>query len=499
MAVTSNHLRNHPRMPLHATATRWGRGFTRRFIAALVSLGMVVGVTAVAAPVAHSAQAKATQLSTKNDDDGPKWWEWDPLDKKPPTPIHVNSPENDKPLAPDNSANGHCERDPLASNFQRCEIYSRAMQRKIPIHYKPAARGGHSALLLLDGASARDEFNRWIPRGLAPSTMKNTDMAIIAPIGGGASWYVDWQYPNCSPAHPEANPQMWETFITRELRAWGTRRGINPSLYSVAGFSMGGASALMLAGRHHDMFKQALSFSGTNTLVVPGVQALLNFTEDWGPCMLSPFGSMFNPTRYRMDPTINVEKLRGIDVYASSANGLPRKDADANQFRRDVENGYWETGTFILLKIFESEAKRKNVPVTVKYLGRGSHQYEDAARELRATRKRILAVMKRAERKLGAAANPFSAAWKRILKKRKMAFAMADSPVRDAIEARNKYYELRSNDVFREGMNSLEDEYGRDVVLCLIEEDQLGWTRSIPAYPVVSDQAVKKCQRKTAD
>ncbi|MFY9189875.1 MAG: alpha/beta hydrolase family protein [Lawsonella sp.] len=476
--------------PLLPAVTRWGR----RFIAVLASVGMVLGVTAVVGPSGVVIPTAAAETRSEDGDNQPKWWQWDPLDQKPPTPIRVKSPENTKPLAPDNSANGRCERDPLASNFQRCEIYSHAMKRNIPIHYKPAARGGHSALLLLDGASARDEFNRWIPRGLAPSTMKNTDMAIIAPIGGGASWYVDWQYPNCSPAHPEANPQMWETFITKELRAWGTRRGINPSLYSVAGFSMGGASALMLSGRNHDMFKQALSFSGTNTLVVPGVQPLLNFTEDWGPCMLSPFGSMLNPTRYQMDPTLNVEKLRGIDVYASSANGLPRKGADLNQLRRDLENGYWETGTFILLKMFEAAAKRKNVPVTVNYLGRGSHQYEDAARELINTRKRILKVMKREERKLGKAADPASKAWKLREQKRKKAVATMKKNAIDAREARKRYDELRKNEVFREGMEELEEEYGRDVVLCLIQHERLAWTRSIPAQPVVSEEAIRYCQ-----
>ena len=182
--------------------------------------------------------------------------------------------------------------------------------------------------------------------------------------------------------------------------------------------------------------------------------------------MLSPFGSMLNPTRYQMDPTLNVEKLRGIDVYASSANGLPRKGADLNQLRRDLENGYWETGTFILLKMFEAAAKRKNVPVTVNYLGRGSHQYEDAARELINTRKRILSVMKREERTLGKAADPASKAWKLREQKRKKAIATMKKNAIDAREARKRYDELRKNEVFREGMEELEEEYGRDVVLC---------------------------------
>lgn len=473
------------------------RRFGVAFLAGVVALGLTVPWGAAGA---GAAPAGGLQPSVAGEDGAEEKQPWDPFDTRAPEPIFVKSPENRKPLALDDSADGRCERDPLASNVQRCEIYSHAMQRIIPIHFKPAARGGHAALLLLDGASARDEFNRWIPRGRASAIMANTDIAIIAPIGGGASWYMDWQYPNCSPAHPEANPQRWETFITRELRAWGVRQGINPSLYSVAGFSMGGGSALMLASRHHDMFKQALSFSGTTTLAIPGVQALLNVTEDWGPCLLSPFGSMVNPTRYRLDPTLNVERLRGIDVYASSANGLPRKTDDPVLVRRDIENGPWEMGTLILLRLFEAEAKRKNVPATVRYLGRGSHQYEDAARELRHTRKRILTVMKKAERELGKAANPQSKSWKRVEKKRlakalkERATAMNDNPTKSRLEARRKLAELRGNPVFKEGVEELVDKYGEETVLCLLQHDQVAWTRSIPAHPVVSQDAIDKCQ-----
>lgn len=491
------------------TTTRWGRGLGRRLTASVVSIGLVVGVTAVGAPTGSLPSAAAAQapanMSTNTTNDGETRGQWDPLGRKKPGKIQVKSPENNKPLAPDNSASGRCKRDPLASNFQRCEIYSPAMRRNIPIHYKPAARGGHSALLLLDGASARDDVNRWITRGLAPYTMNNTDIAVIAPIGGGASWYVDWQYRNCSLTHPNANPQMWETFITKELRAWGTRQGIHPSLYSVAGFSMGGGSALILAGRHHDMFKQALSYSGATTLVIPGVQPVLNLTEDLGPCILGPFGGILNPTRYQLDPTLNVEKLRGIDVYASAANGIPRKNATPQQFWHDAKAGMWETGALILLKFFDDAAQRKNVPVTVNYLGRGSHQYEDAARELRATRNRILTVMKREERKLGAAADPLKYPPTKKLSKDESPKGEPSTPSEDEIlvddgsDAYKKYDELRNDDVFRDGIGELEEEYGQDVVLCLIDNDELAWTRSIPAHPVVSDTAIQECQRSAAN
>ncbi|MCP6330328.1 alpha/beta hydrolase-fold protein, partial [Klebsiella pneumoniae] len=78
--------------------------------------------------------------------------------------------------------------------------------------------------------------------------MADTDINVILPIGGGSSYYADFQYRyrHCSLIHPQLDRQQWETFITKELVAWAGSNGMDTTGWSVGGFSMGGGSALSL-------------------------------------------------------------------------------------------------------------------------------------------------------------------------------------------------------------------------------------------------------------
>ena len=46
-------------------------------------------------------------------------------------------------------ATGHCTWDPVKYWVQRCDVYSPAMKRTIPVQIVPAARGGNAGLYLL--------------------------------------------------------------------------------------------------------------------------------------------------------------------------------------------------------------------------------------------------------------------------------------------------------------------------------------------------------------
>ena len=313
------------------------------------------------------------------------------LDRDANYRITVRSRENTLPLRRDDSPKGRCMRDPMASNFQRCRIWSPSNKRYMSIHFKPAVKHSRRVLMLLDGASAIDTHSRWINLGGAARTFANTDINVILPIGGGASYYADFQYPYkyCSLAHLKLDTQQWETFLTKDLLRWATDNDLATSNWSVGGFSMGGGSALALTERHPDIFDQALSYSGLNMMFVPGLQEVLTVTSDLTPCMWRPFGSPLNPARYEFDPFLNMEKLRDAkDVYLSANLGIP---AIRNYHSGDAINSFWEWGVVVLTVLFFLKAKAINLTnVTLHIKPLGTHNYWVAAQELRETKERIL-------------------------------------------------------------------------------------------------------------
>ena len=313
------------------------------------------------------------------------------LDRDANYRITVRSRENTLPLRRDDSPKGRCTRDPMASNFQRCRIWSPSNKRYMSIHFKPAVKHSRRVLMLLDGASAIDTHSRWINLGGAARTFANTDINVILPIGGGASYYADFQYSykNCTLVHPNVELQQWETFLTKELLGWARRNGLATSHWSVGGFSMGGGSALSLTERHPEIFDQALSYSGMNMLALPGLQELITVVSDYSPCVWRSFGSPFNPARYEFDPFLNMEKLRDAkDVYLSANSGfLPVKDYQLG----DVDNTLWEWGVVAHTVLFFLKAKAINLTnVTFHLAPLGTHDYGEVAQELRDTKERIL-------------------------------------------------------------------------------------------------------------
>lgn len=373
---------------------RFPHGLLRQQVAPVMAAALLCGMVAPlsvslsAPPVAHAESAKPSGETPDGSGSNSHKNIWDPdADLR----VDIHSRESNLPLRSDDSPSGYCTRDPLASNFQRCRIWSPANHTYISIHYKPAMKRSKRVLLLLDGASAVDSHNRWINGGGAARTMADTDINVILPIGGGSSYYADFQYRyrHCSLIHPQLDRQQWETFITKELVAWAGSNGMDTTGWSVGGFSMGGGSALSLTERHPDLFDQVLSYSGMDIFVIPGLLELMNSTNDITLCIARPFGSPLNPSRYEFDPFLNMEKLRSAkDVYISNSLGfvLPR-----NYQRGDLLGNPWEWGVALLNAAFMAKASAIGLTnVTYELTPQGSHSYHTAALALRKTKQRIL-------------------------------------------------------------------------------------------------------------
>lgn len=305
--------------------------------------------------------------------------------------IVTHTVEEHMPLYQDASADGFCERDRIASNFQNCAIYSPTNKTLMHIHFKPATHHSTKVVMLLDGASAVDTHNRWINLGGAARTFAGKNINVILPIGGGASFYADFEYPyrDCSLTHPTLNMQQWETFITKDVVRWAQQQKLSTNRWRIGGFSMGGGSALALAERHPNIFSKAFSFSGLNTIALPGVQEMLTATSDITACMWAPFGTPLNPSRYEFDPYLNMEKLASLDfVYLSAASGFT-----LSSYRwGDASSAPWEWGVLASTVAFSEKAAAIGLNnVHTEIFPEGSHTYRTADYALNRTLPNILA------------------------------------------------------------------------------------------------------------
>ena len=126
-------------------------------------------------------------------------------------------------------------------------------------------------------------------------------------------------------------PQKWETFLTKELPGPIEDHLDADSRRAVVGFSMSGTSALVLPTKVPGFYDAAASFSGCAATSSPagynfarltvnrGAGAQANYQTVTPEQMWGPMGGEYNRAN---DALVNAEKLRGTELYVSTATGL---------------------------------------------------------------------------------------------------------------------------------------------------------------------------------
>ncbi|MCP1387548.1 esterase family protein [Corynebacterium sp. TA-R-1] len=296
-------------------------------------------------------------------------------------------------LRPD--ATGHCEWDPVGYWVQRCDVWSPAMNRTIPVQIQPSQRGGNAGLYMLDGLRAMDTTNAWVHDVNAAASFVNHNITLVMPVGGQSSFYTDW---NAPATYDFNNPvtYKWDTFLTKELPVYLEQHfGVARWNNSILGLSMGGTAAINLAALHPEQFRQVLSYSGYLTTTIPGAQTGLRVALlDGGLYNLNAmWGSVLNPRRYENDPFLNMGNLRGRDVYVSAGSGVPGP-ADAKYLPEHRAAGIaLERVASFTTKLWAAKATATAVPHTAVFTPTGLHNWDQFGSQLEATKPRILDVM----------------------------------------------------------------------------------------------------------
>lgn len=296
-------------------------------------------------------------------------------------------------LRPD--ATGTCDWDAHQWWVQRCDVWSEANGRNIPVQIQPAGRGGNAALYLLDGLRATEHANAWTVDTSAPAAYADHNITLVMPVGGSGSFYADWEGPATYDLDNPVNYQ-WETFLTSELPAYLQQHfGVSPTNNSIAGLSMGGTAAMNIAAANPQQFRQVLSWSGYLTTTLPGMQTMLRVAllDAGGFNLNAMYGSLVSPRRFENDPFLNMDGLRNSDVYVSAASGIP-SPADANiPWNHQLSGAALEALANVSTKMWAAKANATGIGIREDYPALGMHNWNQFGYQMEKTRPLVLNTM----------------------------------------------------------------------------------------------------------
>ncbi|MDV8002094.1 alpha/beta hydrolase family protein [Rhodococcus sp. IEGM 1408] len=293
----------------------------RKFAAGLTALATAASLV-VGAPALVGAQATEQGSSASLGSGGSAG----SAGATPPAPAFRPAGGDENPVGFRNRLRPGCVWDQVASWVQLCEVWSPAMNRHIKVQIQPARFGGNAGLYLLDGLRARDDWNAWTHDAQAQRIFLQDNITLVMPVGGQASFYSDWDRPiNLGGNILE---YKYETFLTKELPGYLWQNfGVAGNNNAVAGLSMGGSAAAMLAANHSDQFKQASVFSGYMNTTAPGMYTMLPLAM-FDQCKCDPFamwGLPGSPRWGQNDPLLNAGKLRNVPMYITAGSAIPGK------------------------------------------------------------------------------------------------------------------------------------------------------------------------------
>ncbi|MFI1914784.1 alpha/beta hydrolase [Nocardia sp. NPDC020380] len=264
----------------------------------------------------------------------------------------------------------------------------------IKVQVRWAAHGGSAAIYMLDGMRARDDHSAWNnpDEGNAPGVFANDDVTVVMPVGGQSSFYADWAA--ASNTNGQKFTYKWETFLTKELPAFLAQYGVDPHNNAIAGLSMGGSAALMMAAFHRDQFKQATSMSGYLNLSAPGMrEAIRAAMLSAGAFNVDAMAAPWSPAWLRMDPFVFAPQLKGLPMFISSGNGIPGPFDHPNSVGSVIDTGdamALEALAMVNTRAFQARLGQLKIPATFDFEGAGTHSWPYWHDELTKARPGIL-------------------------------------------------------------------------------------------------------------
>ncbi|WP_442943177.1 alpha/beta hydrolase [Nocardia sp. NBC_00565] len=205
----------------------------------------------------------------------------------------------------------------------RLRVYSAAMDETFPVEIQRPADTSRPrpSLYLLNGAGGGEDDASWQAQSDAREFMSDKNVNLIMPVGGRFSYYADWIKDD-----PVLGRNKWKTYLTDELppliNAALNTNGVN----AIAGVSTSATTVLALPIAEPGLYKAAAAYSGCVQTSDPMGARFVKLAVAWGGGSAeNMWGPADSPGWAENDPYLHAERLRGLDMYISSGNGLPGK------------------------------------------------------------------------------------------------------------------------------------------------------------------------------
>ncbi|SDD58063.1 alpha/beta hydrolase [Rhodococcus tukisamuensis] len=264
---------------------------------------------------------------------------------------------------------------------QTAYVYSKSMDKTIPLKLQRPVDTSKPAptLYLLNGAGGGEDSATWQKRTDIADFFKDKEVNVVTPVGGAFSYYTDWVKTD-----PKLGNNKWTTFLTQELPpiidAGLKTNGVN----SLAGISMAGTSVLNLAIAAPKLYKSVGAYSGCAETSTPAGQAYIDMVVDsrGGGNLDNMWGPKDGPLWVENDPVVNAEKLRGIEMYISTGNGLPgphdtieKTGGMSGLANQVVVGGIIEGATLLCTNNLSKRLGQLGIPAVVDFRPNGTHSW----------------------------------------------------------------------------------------------------------------------------
>lgn len=209
--------------------------------------------------------------------------------------------------------------------------------------------------------------------------------AIIVSPNGDSGYWSDWYN---SGAY---GPPKYETFVIKQLIPLIDKRFRTVPIRSqraIAGVSMGGYGAMMLAARHPGLFGEAASISGAVDSNPAPLAAALSASPTFQG---APPDAIYGPKAteevrwHGHNPTDLADNLRGIQLQVRTANGIPDPAIGENELSADSASCVVEGGVHLASVDFNKALNRLHIQHLWRDYGPGCHTAPNFEREITAT------------------------------------------------------------------------------------------------------------------
>ena len=272
--------------------------------------------------------------------------------------------------------------DPVDARAEVWTVASESMQRTVRVEVYRAPVGVDAPnVYFLDGVGSEVPSGWSTGMGWGDPAIRGKAVNVIAPTGGPASMWSDWENDD-----PILGPNMWETFLTEELPPL-LERGLADSSgglahngdWGVLGVSMGASAALHLTNTY-DMFNAAAGVSGAySTTDELGYQyARLTVSARHGDA-INMWGPRGSQAWREHDTVADPSGLADKSVFLSAATGVVGS-SELGHFGSNemviIDGHVLEKGSYESTRDLETAlAAVPGVDLQTQYMPKGIHNW----------------------------------------------------------------------------------------------------------------------------